>query len=130
MNYYAYRINCIVYTGFLFLGSVTPANDSTVASRALLSLQPEVQNLLHIPAFLCFSILFLKSFQNIPEAKLKKRFILVFAVGVVFGILLEAVQIIVPGRFPSLMDVVFNGVGVLVGIWIYRQWQRLCPSPS
>jgi VanZ family protein len=44
-----------------------------------------------------------------------------------YGILMELVQVFVPGRYPSLADVLSNLGGIIVGILIgkYLLWQKL-----
>jgi hypothetical protein len=36
--------------------------------------------------------------------------------------MLEAAQLFLPARAPSLADVVANGLGALLGVWLYRAW--------
>ena len=38
------------------------------------------------------------------------------------SVILEAAQLFLPARAPSVADVVANGLGALLGIWLYRAW--------
>jgi VanZ family protein len=38
------------------------------------------------------------------------------------SVMLEAAQLFLPERAPSLADVVANGLGALLGVWLYRAW--------
>ena len=38
------------------------------------------------------------------------------------SVVLEAAQLFLPQRAPSVADVVANGLGALLGVWLYRAW--------
>jgi glycopeptide antibiotics resistance protein len=38
------------------------------------------------------------------------------------SVMLEAAQLFLPQRAPSVADVVANGLGALLGVWLYRAW--------
>ncbi len=40
------------------------------------------------------------------------------------ALLIEVVQIFIPGRFPTLSDVLMNSAGAAIGIGLARQWRR------
>ncbi|GAB6162459.1 hypothetical protein JCM12298_16180 [Desulfothermus naphthae] len=85
-----------------------------------MDIKPSVQNFLHIPMFIFWVI-----FLNNPRFNIKtllineKRKILFF--GFLFGVLLEVIQIPVPGRYGSLEDILFNLLGVTIGcVWLFK----------
>ena len=48
-----------------------------------------------------------------------KKAVLVFTVAFLYGVVMELTQVRVPGRTPSSVDVLVNGVGVLAGLTWY-----------
>ena len=41
-----------------------------------------------------------------------------------YGLLMEVLQFFLPWRGASAMDVVMNGLGAALGIWLARRWPR------
>ena len=91
-----------------------------------MDISPGIQNFLHIPMFAIWVILLKSSRFNIPSLLIKKRFN-TLVIGLLFGILLEILQILIPGRYASLEDVLLNLVGIVIGLVLH---ERLRPSNS
>jgi VanZ family protein len=54
-------------------------------------------------------------------------FVPALASGALLSIVIELIQAVVPGRFPSPSDVVFNALGTACGVWLVRRfddWAR------
>jgi len=82
----------------------------------IIGLEPSIQNLLHIPAYAILSILLLQV--------LGQRLLLVIVGTIVFGIVNELIQLAIPGRYPGLLDIGLNTIGALVGIFLFRTFER------
>ena len=41
-----------------------------------------------------------------------------------YGLLMEVLQFFLPWRGASAMDVVMNGLGAVLGVWLARRWPR------
>jgi VanZ family protein len=82
------------------------------------SIRPELQNLLHIPMFSVLAILWLQALQ-LHAISVRKKLTLAFLLSSLIGVLNEFIQIAVPGRYPSSLDVIFNTLGSLVGVFLY-----------
>ena len=85
----------------------------------IIDLTPTIQNLLHIPAYIVLAILFLQILQN-HQIEGRRPNWLVFLYAGLIGVFSEIVQIVVPGRYPGLLDIGLNLIGILGGILIFR----------
>ena len=110
MNYFF-----LIYSLLLVLSSLIPIFPKNSSYHMFfMDIKPSVQNFLHIPMFIFWVI-----FLNNPRFNIKtllineKRKILFF--GFLFGVLLEVIQIPVPGRYGSLEDILFNLLGLTIG---------------
>jgi VanZ family protein len=77
---------------------------------------------IHFFAYFLFSLLLVRGFNRSFSGPLPLKyilFILILTLG--YGILMELIQFVVPGREPSALDVAANTAGVLFGITI-RKW--------
>ena len=79
------------------------------------SLRPGVQNALHVPMMALFSFLLLSGFEYFAEFT-RRSLLIGIGVSMAFGLLLELIQIHVPGRYPSVMDMGLNVAGIGLGI--------------
>jgi VanZ family protein len=78
--------------------------------------EPPVQKLLHVAAYAGLTVLIIAATRSghISLGGL----ILIPLAAVAYGALLELAQAAVPGRFTTLRDVLLNGAGVLVGVFV------------
>ncbi len=88
-----------------------------------MEISPTIQNFLHIPMFAIWVILLKSPRFNIPSLLIEKRVNTLF-IGLLFGILLEIVQIIIPGRYASLEDVLLNVIGIVIGLVLHGRLRR------
>ena len=113
----------LVYILFLLVTSLVPMDREIVGLLFLLALKPALQNLLHIPLFMLLSILLLQVLQN-NKPLLRSRILLSLILSCFIGIFNEYIQIFVPGRYPSIIDMGFNTLGAILGIALYAKLER------
>ena len=113
----------ILYIVFLFGTSLVPMDRQIEGLQFLLALKPALQNLLHIPLFMVLSILWIQVLQNYKPL-LRSRIILALILSCFIGIFNEYIQIFVPGRYPSIIDMGFNMLGAMLGIALYAKLER------
>lgn len=66
--------------------------------------------------FIAFFVLYILLSLSIPQlSTLKKSGLLL-----IMGFQIEAMQYFIPGRFFSLMDIVADSIGIIIGIAVYR----------
>ena len=113
----------LVYILFLLGTSLVPMDREIDGLQFLLALKPVVQNLLHIPLFMLLSILLLQVLQNYKPLSWS-RIILALILSCFIGIFNEYIQLFVPGRYPSIIDMGFNTLGAMLGIALYAKLER------
>jgi len=86
-------------------------------------INPQWQNLLHIPLFGLLQILWLRGFS---QGHRIERSIVWICIGLsmTYGVLDECHQLLVPGRYASLLDMALNLGGILLGTLAFFLWQR------
>ena len=94
----------------------------------VMMIDPRLQNILHIPIFALLSFLWVKCFSDLKYS-IKKGLLLSFIFGLTFGIINEFYQLLIPGRFFPLGDILFNLIGVIAGggigfLLLYRKERR------
>ena len=113
----------LVYILFLLGTSLVPMDRKIEGLQFLLALKPALQNLLHIPLFMLLSILWLQVLQNYKPL-LRSRIILALILSCFIGVFNEYIQIFIPGRYPSIIDMGFNTLGAMLGIALYAKLER------
>ena len=92
-------------------------------SRFPKQLEPALSmgKLAHIIEYAIFGFLLARAFYNSPKKKLKKFFrILTIICVIVYGITDEWHQSFVPVRTASPLDVLYDGIGGIIGQMFYR----------
>lgn len=82
---------------------------------------PGFDKLLHFFGFLILTILLLLTFKYY---KLSNSYVSVFLIALGIGILIEAVQIGIPEREFSLLDILADVLGIIIGsvlVWSFRK---------
>lgn len=74
-----------------------------------------ISNFLHIPAYAIMAYLVMRCFSIISY----KIYVISFAISTSHGVLIEFLQIFVPHRTASLMDVGLNSIGILSTLLFY-----------
>ena len=81
-----------------------------------------VDKLLHLLEYSIFGYLLLRAVHGSDNTMPWKIAILIsFIIGTFYGFTDELHQSVVPGRFAAISDFVFDGLGVIAGIFIYRR---------
>ncbi len=106
----------VAYMLLLFFLCSLP--DTNTSQNTLTKIPSMLQNLLHLPAFGGLAILWLFSLGYFALSSRASQQIAVI-VSISYGGILELYQIWVPGRFASLGDFLFNGLGVLLFMTFY-----------
>lgn len=107
----------LCYTAAMLVTSLLPMDHPETPHRFWARMDPSLQNMLHIPMFMGFVFFldqWLKSFRITP----RHRLALAICVSSFLGVLIEAIQMVVPGRYPSVNDIVLNLIGVVVCVSI------------
>lgn len=112
-----------VYIFFLFAASLVPMDRGIEGFEFLFVIKPAFQNLLHIPVYMVLAILWLQVFQPY-EISASKKLAFAMVLSSFIGIMTECIQMAVPGRFPSSLDVTFNILGSFVGVALYHKLDR------
>jgi VanZ family protein len=112
--------------GILGFASVPDIPDD---ANCRLSLNPIVNNFLHVPAY---GILVFLWFKSLHQKSRSKHRSIIYAVGITmaFGIFQEFCQSFVSGRFVSLTDIGLNTMGIALAVLyihkrIYAQTEKI-----
>jgi VanZ family protein len=116
------------YMALILATSLVPGDEDGERLRFVIQLKPLIQNLLHIPMFALLAILCLQVLESF-NVKGARMYLTVAGGAVAFGALNELVQLWVPGRFGSLLDIGLNTFGVFLGILIYVLARKSSPNP-
>lgn len=106
------------YVGLMLFLTLKPITSGDKAwAQGLLNAFPwvseNVDKIVHVALFLIFSL-------GLKICYSKIKLMLVFLLSLVFGVIIEALQACMHmGRSAEIMDVVFNQIGCISGIFIY-----------
>lgn len=84
-------------------------------------LEPNLQNLIHIPAFALLSYLWAQTQKKRSVGNI--HFFSAF-ITILFGCIDELHQMFVPGRYASLVDILLNTTGAIIGIILFKTCER------
>lgn len=77
----------------------------------------------HFFAYILLAILLLMVLERYRRCHSSVKYIFTLGFGIIFGAIIEQLQFeFIPGRNKELLDLIFNILGVLVGILIYNRW--------
>jgi VanZ family protein len=106
--------------------SLTPGH-SEVEPSLLVRLVQEtpslLQKALHVSLYALLTVCCLWTLR--PLKSVRVRLVVTLAITFTFGVVVEWLQISIPGRFGSLRDLVFNGTGITLGLLIGYNLLRL-----
>ena len=112
-----------IYMLLILTLSLIPMHREIRGFQFIINTDSLFQNLMHIPVYAFLAILWLKILRIYAFKGWKMLFFVVlFSVG--FGILIEFIQMTIPGRYPSMVDMGLNTIGAFVGILIYFLLER------
>jgi glycopeptide antibiotics resistance protein len=113
----------VAYMALILIGASVPADGDTEPHLLeFLLLPPTLQNLLHIPVYGLLAFLWRWCLNAHMEAR--RATIIAFLITVCFGVFQEWVQSLVPGRFGSVNDVIFDAIGAGLGLWLFYRLTR------
>jgi len=101
----------------LIVLSVTPGNsqkDDSIFSWLVVNTPTLVQKTMHIAAYAALAFLWVWTLEHIKQEPVRLATAFVLTLG--FGIALEWIQTMVPGRFGTLFDIVLNSLGAIAGL--------------
>ena len=102
----------------IFILSSISMDNNVEDLNFILSLNPTLQNLIHIPIFGLLAFLWLKAFTK-HSILTSVKIIMTLIITILFGCLDEFHQVFVPGRYGSLIDILLNIVGIFMGILFF-----------
>ncbi len=112
-----------IYMLLILALSLIPMHREIRGLEFLINMKSLVQNLMHIPFYAFLAILWLQILRIYAFKGWKTvLFVAFFSVG--FGIVIEFIQMTIPGRYPSIIDMGLNTIGTFVGILIYLMVER------
>ena len=98
--------------------SSIPATIDQTKPNFFMLIDPCIQNLLHIPLFAFLSYFWIRALTIPEDLDFKKIFITLIILSV-FGCLDEFHQTYVQGRYGSLLDIILNFIGIVLGIFFF-----------
>jgi len=107
----------------IFIESSIPMDGGSGNITFLTELDPNIQNLLHIPLYGTLSFLWMRALVIsglTPVKALWTALLITFF----FGCLDEVHQSFIPGRFGGLIDIYLNSIGGLIGVFVYRYYGK------
>jgi len=107
----------------IFVESSIPMDGGPGDIKFLTDLNPDIQNLLHIPLYACLSFLWVRAFSRL-RVNSAKGVVLALFITILYGCLDEVHQTFVPGRYGGLMDIYLNTVGAVIGIVLFKLWKK------
>jgi VanZ family protein len=113
----------------MLLTAAIPMKTSNNRAPFWAAMEPSLQNLLHIPMFAGFVLLFDRSL-GAPLAYRTTGLGFVLAGALTLGIIMEGVQVIVPGRYFGWGDMALNLLGAAAGVLLVLRLRRRRARPG
>lgn len=109
------------YLVLMLITALIPMAADSPTPDFLLRLDPGIQNLLHIPLFTLLIWILFGVYGLDFSRKMLVPITLATAAAIAYGMLLEILQVFVPGRYASFDDALFNILGVAIGLlgWFF-----------
>ena len=112
------KIIVTAYMLILLSSSLIPMNREIRGLGFIINLEPTVQNMLHVPAFaglvgLWMSVLKTNSLRQWRKVALS------LLIGIILAFVTELVQFAVPGRYPGVLDLILDIIGIGCGMVLY-----------
>lgn len=108
------------YAALLLGASIVPSTQQPTdpLQHFFILISPTLQNILHIPAYALLAWLTCDALSKCRPSRKTSLFI-GMATAMSYGMIMEAAQMWVPGRYPSIMDIGFNALGAGIGSWMW-----------
>lgn len=107
----------------IFIESSVPMDGGPNDIAFLTSLNPTIQNLLHIPLYGVLAFLWSRAFLK-NGFSYKKIFLLALFITISYGCLDELHQTFVPGRYGGLVDIFLDSLGAFFGILVFFLFRK------
>lgn len=107
----------LVFVGVIVALSVTPGIErpgDTLFNWLVINTATLIQKAMHVGVYAVLAVLWMWTLERIDSRLRRASLTLIITVGL--GVLLEWYQIQVPGRFGSVIDVLLDLAGVLIGL--------------
>jgi len=89
---------------------------------------PSIQNFLHVPVYGLLALLWIFTLRGRGYSE-RQSILLAILLSSTYGLVMEIVQIFIPGRFGSVTDFLLNLTGILLFTWGYKvSSQRSAPA--
>ena len=111
----------LILMAIIFVLSSIPGQLESEGLKFLTDIDPQLQNMLHVPLFGTLQILWLQALTKHGMTGLQ---VLAagFAISLAYGCFDELHQIFVPGRYASLIDLFLNFTGIVIGTLVFMLW--------
>jgi VanZ family protein len=106
----------------MLLTSLIPMKYPKGASPFWTKMDPSLQNLLHIPMFTIFVFICSQTCKDVSWCKDRMLWV-ISGTAIFLSVVMESLQIVVPGRYPSSTDILLNIFGSAMGclFLVYNQ---------
>ena len=85
---------------------------------------PTIQNLFHVPVYGLLALLCIFTLKGHGFSTPRSIFLAIL-LSATYGVVMEIVQIFIPGRFASVTDFFLNLTGILLFAWAYQRFTVL-----
>ena len=107
----------LLFVGLIIGLSVTPGverTDDNLFSWLFDNTAPPIQKVLHVVTYALLAVLWMWTLAGIESGP--QRMALSFALALLLGVALEWYQTNVPGRYGSIIDILLNTAGIVLGL--------------
>jgi len=108
----------LLLMGCIFFLSSIPGDVDDGVLKILTDLDPQLQNMRHIPLFGLLQFLWLRAFGRLGNTE-RKVWLICLGITLGYGMLDEFHQLFVPGRYASLLDMLLNTVGAVLATGLF-----------
>ena len=117
----------VIYMFLIFFLSSIPGDNSRALSGFLQQINPSLQNILHVPLYMGLMTLWVLNLRNF-NLRWRRNLWLSFSISWVYSIVDELHQFYVPGRYPGLIDIILNTLGIIIAFllfsWFFKHQNR------
>lgn len=111
----------LILMAIIFVLSSIPGQLESEGLKFLTDIDPQLQNMLHVPLFGTLQILWLKALTKRGLSGWK-NIVACLAISLAYGCFDELHQMLVPGRYASLIDLFLNFTGIVIGTLVFMLW--------
>ena len=111
----------LILMAIIFVLSSISGRLESEGLKFLTDIDPQLQNMLHVPLFGTLQILWLKALTKRGLSGWK-NIVACLAISLAYGCFDELHQMFVPGRYASLIDLLLNFTGIVIGTLVFMLW--------